>query len=254
MLTDKSTMSTGDGWGGVERLAWLDGHQRACAEGKSQSVGVGRPLLETVVQFLPQHLSQMALTQPLQDSPGARELPTSGHSHEVLGSRANNVFSCWAITHKMTHSSMARSSVLSRKTEPEFCISRGCGGGLVDKLCPILCDAMDCSLPGSSVHGIFQARILEWFAIYFSRWSSPPRDQTWVSWVAGRFFTNWATSGAQSMEHPFNHLRKATMSPSPCLFSGINNPDATVSECLTILGTPQSILKKWKLTPPSFGF
>ena len=136
--------------------------------GRSQSVRVGRPLLETVVQFLHQHLSQMALTQPLQDSPGAREPPTSGHSHEVLGSWANNVFSCWAITHKMTHSSLAYSSVLSRKTEPEFCISRGRGSGLVDKLCPILCDAMDCSLPGSSVHGIFQARILEWVAISFS--------------------------------------------------------------------------------------
>ena len=48
---------------------------------------------------------------------------------------------------------------------------------------------MDCSLPGSSVHGIFQARILQWVAISFSRGSSRPRDWTWVSCTAGRLFT-----------------------------------------------------------------
>ena len=52
----------------------------------------------------------------------------------------------------------------------------------------ILCDTMDCSPPGSSVHGILQARILEWVAVPFSRGSSGPRDQTWVSKIAGRFF------------------------------------------------------------------
>ena len=44
------------------------------------------------------------------------------------------------------------------------------------KSCPTLCDPMECSLPGSSVHGIFQARVLEWVAISFSRGSSQPRD------------------------------------------------------------------------------
>ena len=48
-------------------------------------------------------------------------------------------------------------------------------------------------LPGSSVHGIFQARILEWVAISFSRRSSWPRDWTWVSRIIGRCFTIWAT-------------------------------------------------------------
>ena len=47
--------------------------------------------------------------------------------------------------------------------------------------CPTLCYLVDCSLPGSSVHGILQARILETVAIPFSRGSSPSRDQTWVS-------------------------------------------------------------------------
>ena len=52
---------------------------------------------------------------------------------------------------------------------------------------------MDCSLPGSSVHGILQARILEWVAISFSRGSSRPRNQTWVSCIGVRFFTDWTT-------------------------------------------------------------
>ena len=47
--------------------------------------------------------------------------------------------------------------------------------------CPALCSSKDCSLPGSSVHGILQARILEWVAMLFSRGSSRPRDQTHVS-------------------------------------------------------------------------
>ena len=52
---------------------------------------------------------------------------------------------------------------------------------------------MDCSLPGSSSHGIFQARVLKWVAISFSRGSSQPRDRTLVSCIAGRHFTLWAT-------------------------------------------------------------
>ena len=52
---------------------------------------------------------------------------------------------------------------------------------------------MDCSPPGSFVHGILQARILEWVAISFSRVSAWPRDGTQVSSIAGRLFTDWAT-------------------------------------------------------------
>ena len=63
----------------------------------------------------------------------------------------------------------------------------------VAQSCPTLCNPMDCSLPGSSVHGIFQARVLEWVAISFSRGSSRPRDWTQVSRIVGRHFTIWAT-------------------------------------------------------------
>ena len=64
---------------------------------------------------------------------------------------------------------------------------------LVAQSCPTLCDPLDCSPPGSSVHGILQARILEWVAMPFSRGSSQPRDQTQISYIAGRFFTVQAT-------------------------------------------------------------
>ena len=60
---------------------------------------------------------------------------------------------------------------------------------LVAQSHPILCNPMDYSLPGSSVHGILQARILEWVAISFSGGSSQPRDGTCISCIAGRFFT-----------------------------------------------------------------
>ena len=66
----------------------------------------------------------------------------------------------------------------------------------VAQSCPTLCDPMDCSLPGFSVHGIFQVRVLEWVAISFSRRSSWLRDWTQVSCIAGRRFTLWATREA----------------------------------------------------------
>ena len=59
---------------------------------------------------------------------------------------------------------------------------------LVSLSSPALCDPVDRSPPGSSVHGILQAKILEWVVIPFSRGSSRPGGQTWVSCIAGRFF------------------------------------------------------------------
>ena len=118
----------------------------------------------------------------------------------------------------------------------------------VAQLCPTLCDLMDCSLPCSSLHGIFQARVLEWVAsafsplaahkcydqvkvtqscptlwdpmdytvhgilqarivervaFIFSSGSSRPRNQTWVSRIAGGFFTNWAMREAHMIKEVF---------------------------------------------------
>ena len=69
--------------------------------------------------------------------------------------------------------------------------------GEVAQPCPTLCDPMDYNLLGFSVHGILQARILEWIAISFSTGSSRPMDQTQVSRIGGRRFNLWATREAQ---------------------------------------------------------
>ena len=81
---------------------------------------------------------------------------------------------------------------------PCKCISYSVCVCVYTQSCLTLCDPVDCSLPGSSVHGIFQARILEWVAISYSRGSSQARDQTpvcYVSCIARGFFTT-ATWGA----------------------------------------------------------
>ena len=67
---------------------------------------------------------------------------------------------------------------------------------LVTQLCPTLCNPINCNPPGSSVHGILQARILEWVAIPCSRGFSGFGDWTRESFTAGRFFTVWATKEA----------------------------------------------------------
>ena len=93
----------------------------------------------------------------------------------------------------------------------------------VAQLCPTLCDPMDYSLPGSSVRGILQARILEWVATSFSRGSSRSRDQTRVSCIAGRHFNLWATREAliiksvswfqRMAQHPRYHKQWPLYSP-----------------------------------------
>ena len=83
----------------------------------------------------------------------------------------------------------------------------------VAQSCPTLCDSMDCRPSGSSVHGILQARILEWVAISFSRGSSRPSDRTQVSHIAGRHFNLWATREAQNIYfHVFIYLAAPSLS------------------------------------------
>ena len=90
-------------------------------------------------------------------------------------------YKCWFL------SSQARNKMLSVQCTV-LC--------LVTQSCPTLCNPMDCSPPGSSVHGILQARILVWVAMPSSRGSSQARDQAQASHTAGRFFTNWLTREA----------------------------------------------------------
>ena len=81
----------------------------------------------------------------------------------------------------------------------------------VAQSCLILCDPLNGSPPGSSVHGISQTRILEWVAISSSRGSSQPRDRSWASHIAGKFFTVWATREGQ-------YYIKMTPFSSPLIF------------------------------------
>ena len=70
------------------------------------------------------------------------------------------------------------------------------------QLCPASCNRMEHSPPGSSVHGILQARILEWVVVPSSRGSSQPRSCTCISCIASWFFTQWATWEA----HTYNQI------------------------------------------------
>ena len=96
---------------------------------------------------------------------------------------------------------------------------------------------MDCSLPGSSLHGILQARVLEWVAISFSRGSSQPRDWTRVSHIPGRCFNLWATiSMLLSQSIP--------LSPSPTTTMSINKSVLYVCVCTPALQIGSSVPKR----------
>ena len=84
---------------------------------------------------------------------------------------------------------------------PFWIISRIESESEVAQSCPTLCNPTDCSLPGFSVHGILQARILEWVTISFFRGSSRSRDRTRVSHIGGSRFNLWATRQALSTLH-----------------------------------------------------
>ena len=79
--------------------------------------------------------------------------------------------------------------------------------------CLTLRDPMECSPPGSSVHGILQARVLKWVAISCSRGSRWPRDWTQVSCFAGRFFTVWTTREAHDIETHSGWRNSAAQTP-----------------------------------------
>ena len=92
----------------------------------------------------------------------------------------------------------------SQRVEHDYVIT--CGGWFSRSVMPNSWNSTDCSPLSSSIHRIFQARILDWVAISFSRGSSQCRNQTQVSCTAGRFFTNWATREAQVTTYYFSFL------------------------------------------------
>ena len=95
---------------------------------------------------------------------------------------------------------------------------------LVTELCPAPWDLMICSPPGSSVHGILQARILEWVAMLSSRGSFQTRDRTQVFPIEGRLFTIWATREAQFYSYiPFSNNIKYWLYPPCCTIYSYNS-------------------------------
>ena len=112
-------------------------------------------------------------------SPGSLDIPYQGSKTEIL------------FTPSPIHPKMTAAGGLEGG-DPKAWTSHYKYWSEVTQSCPTLCDPVDCIPPGSSVHGILQARILEWVAISFSRGSSQPRDRTQVSCIAGRHFTLWA--------------------------------------------------------------
>ena len=94
--------------------------------------------------------------------------------------------------------------------------------------CLTLCDPKDLSLPGSFVHEILQAGILEWVAISYSRGSPQPGDQTWVSCIAGRFFIISATWEAQKLwgknYYPYFTVKKKWDTKSQIKFLKVMQP------------------------------
>ena len=127
--------------------------------------------------------------------PGLNSSPPEAKNPGVL-SFSNNLLKCWG---QMAWSYFSVSVKHFYKSKRYDGTESG-SESLVAQLCLTLCNPMDCSLPGSSVHGIFQARVLEWVAISFSRGSSWPRDRTWVFHIIGRHFTIWATREVLSPE------------------------------------------------------
>ena len=113
--------------------------------------------------------------------------------------------------------------------------------------CPILRDPMVCSLPGSSVHGILQVRKPEWVAMPSSRRSSPPRDQTRISWgsciscIAGRFFTT-EPSGKPMVKYSsaikrdmFESVLTRQMNPEPIIRSEVGQKEKNKYHILTYM-------------------
>ena len=121
----------------------------------------------------------------------------------------------------------------------------------VTQSCRTLRDPTDCSPPGSSVHGILQARILEWVVIPFPRGSTPPRGQTLVSCIAGGFFTVWATERPSSWAKFYLYPKKFLSTSAKYLqrkhlsdFTLITHPNI-ISLIAQLLKNPPVMQETW---------
>ena len=127
------------------------------------------------------------------EPPSAPQHPATGFVNLVLSISASSRFFFFASLSK-TRPQVISSwlyAILAQKVSQESSIFQEQYVCMLSpfRYVPLMCDPMDCSPPGSSVHGILQGRIMEWVAISSSRGSSQHWDQTQVSWIAGRLFT-----------------------------------------------------------------
>ena len=171
----------------------LSGKTSACQckrhRQRGSSLGQEDPLEEEMVT----HSSILAWEIPWTEEPGGLQ-PTDLQSPAGLREQACT----------RTSLSYAHAFVDQRYSIMTLCLPHQFSS--VTQPCPTLCNLMDCSLPGYSVHGISQARILDWVVISFSRKSSWPGDQTCVSCTSGRCFTICVTKEAD-----FTHLETPTV-------------------------------------------
>ena len=114
---------------------------------------------------------------------------------------------------------------------------------------------MDCTLPGSSFHGVFQARVQEWVAISFSRGYSWPMDQTWVSHIAGKCLTIWATRETGKVvwySHLFNDFPQFVVIYNVKGFSVVNEGEVYIFLAFPSFFVIQQMLAIWSLVPLPF--
>ena len=128
--------------------------------------------------FQPQLWESACNAGNLGSIPGFGRSPGEGKGYSLQYSGLEN--SVDRIVQEVAKSWTRLSDFLSSLCDTNCCCC------LVAKSCPTLCNPMDYSLPGSSVHGISQARILEWVAVSYSKGSSQSRDQTHISCIGRR--------------------------------------------------------------------
>ena len=119
---------------------------------------------------------------------------------------------------------------------------------LVTKLCLTLCNSLECSPPGSSVHGILQARILEWVAISFSRGSSGPKNWTRVSCIGRCIHYHWAVNKLENILFFLYHAPEINLAKQICLAGPTLVERARFKFCLEIDPWGSCRLKLWSIS------
>ena len=124
-----------------------------------------------------------------------------GHREAAVqsGGRKQGEGRAWAVVFTGVSTGKARQGGLNSWGLASLNHASRRSGNEVTQSCPTPCDPTNCSPPGSSIHGIFPARILEWVAISISRGSSQPRDRTRVSRIVGRCFNRLSHQGSQQI-------------------------------------------------------